>query len=40
MGNLIKPEGKPQRGQSSQNIIFELAKASPTNYILQSLPSL
>ena len=40
MGNLIKPVGKPQRGQSSQNIILELALASPSNYILQILPSL
>ncbi|SFV60966.1 hypothetical protein MNB_SV-12-1174 [hydrothermal vent metagenome] len=40
MGNLIKPVGKLQRGQSSQNIILELALASPTNYILQILPSL
>ena len=31
MGNLIKPEGKPQRGQSSQNIILELAKERKLN---------
>ena len=38
--HLISPEGKANRGQSSKYIIFELAKASPSNSIFQISPSL
>jgi len=38
MVNLVKPVGKPKNRQSSQNKIFELAIASPTNLILKILP--
>ena len=38
MGNLVKPKGKPKNRQSFPNKIFELAKASPSNLILKTLP--
>ena len=38
MGNLVKPIGKPKNRQSFQNKILELATASPTNFILKTLP--
>ncbi|CAA6817174.1 MAG: Unknown protein [uncultured Sulfurovum sp.] len=37
IGNLIKPEGKSKKSQHLNNKIFELAKASPTNLIIQIL---
>jgi len=38
MGNLVKPKGKPKNRQSFLNKILELATASPTNFILKTLP--
>ena len=38
MGNLVKPKGNPKNRQSSLNKILELATASPTNLILETLP--
>ncbi len=38
MGNLVKPKGKSKNRQSFLNKILELATASPTNLILETLP--
>ncbi len=38
MENLIKPKGKSKNRQSFLNKILELATASPTNLILETLP--
>ena len=39
MGNLVEPEGKPKKRQSSKDKILELAMASPTNFDFSNLTS-